>query len=1015
MASAQPLSFARLLLRYRLAANLTQEQLAHRAQLSARGISDLERGVKARPHAYTVAALAKALGLSEAERAAFETAARGSRTPAPLPAPPARPRLPRATNGLSVIGRERELAALDASLAGAGPPLLLLAGEPGIGKTRLMQEALARARAGGWTALAGGCTRRSGQEPYSPLLETLASFVRGRTAAQLRVDLEGCAWLVRLLPELAERAIAPAPAWTLTPEQERRLMFDAVARFLANVASASGTLLVLDDLQWASPDTLHLLAALLGSQSASDGQAPALRILGAYRGSEVPAHAPLSLLLAELEPQRLAARLELGPLEPAAAAELLDLLLTRAEGRADSGSETRERLLRRAEGVPFFLVSYAQALRSGALDASPADAGEPNPDAVPWDVAQSIRLRVAALPGPARTLLGVAAVAGRAISRADLFAIAGQVGNDLATDEALLVALEAAASARLLVETGDDAYAFAHDLIREVTLADLSAARRETWHRRVGEALERLPPPARRVRVAELAWHFLRGADSARALPYTLEAGDQAADLYAHVEADRHFRVALALARELGVPQPEAEALEKRGEILRLLEREEEAAVVFAQAIEAYGKIGDTEAVWRASGRLAGVFGILGTPEKGLALLEPLIVSTSGATPSSALASMYLEYSWLTWLADDLNTRLEAAAQTARIAAAIGDSRIQGEAEFQRGNTLVLMGSIQEGLQYLLRAVPLLETANHLRRLGSTLSVIANIYKMRGVFQSAQAYNDRALEVALRVGVRSQLRYMWANHADIAFLLGDWGTAAADLDHAMILSDQESDKLETAPAFSALGLLRICTGNVGDGIRLLERAIAHAEARGVTVLDTSLPAHAALAEFDLVMDRAQAAYDRLMPLFASTELENANMTLTKPLLAWATLAIGESERARTLLSEAVSEATDQFNDLAHEFIYRVRAQVELSAGDWRAAENALVQALTVTRAAPYPYAEAKALFIYGQLNLAQGAVAAARERLTQALAILNRLGERLYAARVERLLADLDQSASSGA
>src|SRR5262249_23411837 len=147
--------------------------------------------------------------------------------------------------------------------SGNVPPALLLAGEPGIGKSRLLEEAMRQAAAQGWTVLAGGCHRRSGQEPYAPFVGMLARFLAGRTPAQRRRDLTGCAWLVRLLPELAESAVVPVPSWALPPEQERRLMFAAVRHCLANVASPMGTLLVLDDLQWAGTDALDLLASLL--------------------------------------------------------------------------------------------------------------------------------------------------------------------------------------------------------------------------------------------------------------------------------------------------------------------------------------------------------------------------------------------------------------------------------------------------------------------------------------------------------------------------------------------------------------------------------------------------------------------------------------------------------------------------------------------------------------------------------------------------------------------------------
>jgi transcriptional regulator with XRE-family HTH domain len=270
MTTAPAPRFGALLKHYRRAAGLTQEALAEQARLSVRGIQNLESGVSQTPRPDTVALLATALALAPEERAELLAAARRPPRRALPPAPSAvGPTVASfaAEALVPLVGRQRELALLAQFLAGAGGrgravPLLLLAGEPGIGKTRLLQAVAQQAVAQGWGVLAGGCHRRGGQEPYAPLLDALAQHLHTQTPVRRRAALAGCAWLVRLLPELAE-VLEPLPSGTLTPEQERRLMFGAAARLLANVAGPAGTLLVLDDLQWAGPDALDLLATLV--------------------------------------------------------------------------------------------------------------------------------------------------------------------------------------------------------------------------------------------------------------------------------------------------------------------------------------------------------------------------------------------------------------------------------------------------------------------------------------------------------------------------------------------------------------------------------------------------------------------------------------------------------------------------------------------------------------------------------------------------------------------------------
>src|SRR5207244_4054867 len=175
-------------------------------------------------------------------------------------------------------------------------------------------------------------------------------------------------------------------------------------------------------------------------------------------------------------------------LAPEETAQLFDGLLA---GTEETGRALHEQVLQRAGGVPFFLVSCARGLRSGAVPAE-----------VPWDLAQSIRQRVAALPEAAREVLGVAAVIGREVAGSLLVAAATQ------PEGAVLATLEAACRAHLLEDAGVDGYHFAHDVIPEVVEADLGSARRTVLHRRIAEALEAAPdgPPA-----DVLAYHYVRG------------------------------------------------------------------------------------------------------------------------------------------------------------------------------------------------------------------------------------------------------------------------------------------------------------------------------------------------------------------------------------------------------------------------------------------------------------------------------------------------------------------------
>lgn len=539
--------FGPLLKRYRLVRGLTQEALAESARLSVRAISDLERGIKSAPRQETLRLLATALALSPHERGTFEATARGVDLSTSSPA--GMSRLIMAVDAGSderppLTGRDTEIALLERHIAGRTPPLLLLAGEPGIGKSRLLQEAAQRAPVAGLQVLHGGCARSGGEEPYAPLVEAIERLVRGYELLRLRTILRNCAWLVRLLPELASGPIEPLPDWQLTAAQERRLMFKAVGQLLANVAGPSGTLLLLDDLQWASPDTFDLIATLI--RSAGDTR---LRVIGTYRDMEVQSTHPLAILLADLRSAGLAAHHLVEPLDDEAAARLLDEVLS-GDGSADR--DLRDRVLQRTEGVPLFVVSCAEALRRGDLAAG-----------VPWDVAQGIGQRIAALPDDVRIVLASAAVIGRVVPCALLAAVTGL------SEEGVLNACEMARRAHLLEEAVGDAYRFAHDLIREVLEGDLGAPRRRALHRRTAAEIEHLWGSGQRGRlpVEQLAYHAVQGGDQEQAIAYLAQAASNAGAATAHREEAALLTQAIALAEDMD-SKLRAELRARRGRAL---------------------------------------------------------------------------------------------------------------------------------------------------------------------------------------------------------------------------------------------------------------------------------------------------------------------------------------------------------------------------------------------------------------------------------------------------------------
>jgi tetratricopeptide (TPR) repeat protein/transcriptional regulator with XRE-family HTH domain len=988
MASANLSSHSTVLKRARLAAGLTQEELATRSGVSVHTISDLERGLARHTRAVTLALLADVLSLSPADRAALTTMRR--------PLPPSRWHLqardpqPGAAYP-PLVGHRREVARVEGHMAGEGPPLLLLAGEPGIGKSRLLEEAVGRADVQGWTVLEGSCHRLSGQEPYTPLLDALASYLQRQPPAQARRALAGCAWLVRLLPELAEQGLLPSAPWKLPPEQERRLMFTAVERLLANIAGPMGTLLVLDDLQWAGADALELLRTLVRGAA----QIP-LRVLGSYRSTEVHPGQPLAALLADLAVAGLAAQLELPPLAPDESALLLTSLLD--DGSAASGTQV-EQIVQRTGGVPFFLVSCAQALRQNG------QFGTTGQEEVPWTVAQSIRQRIAVNLSPlAQITLETAALIGRKIPRSWLTNVAQRQGR---AHREVQEVLDSLCQASMLTEDGEEAYQFTHDLIRETVAGDITAARRAVLHLEIAVALEALPGE---VSMEQLAYHYACSDDKQKAIVYLEQAANQAAARYAHAEAESLYRALLDLARERSEHRAAATALEKLGTMLITVARYNEALEVLEEAEHNYRVRDDLEGRARALAQIGYVHTQQGTAPVGVIRVQPQVEAFAAAGLSAkGLAALYHTLATLFNNSGRYAEELAAAEKVVDLARSCGDDQMLAQGQLQRGMALCVLGPLDEALLASAEAASMAETSGDLHSLTIASVNLIVAHSLRGAFEEARVCGELALKYALQCGDPLVSAIVCCNCGEVEYLSGDWGRAKAY--HQQAADAIRGVYLTYAAPFPllGLGLLRLAEGKDEEASRLLQESSALAQSSGN--LSAVRAAQAALAESDLLMGRAEQARDRLMPLLSDHRAtEEADVIPLLPLLAWAYLEMNREDLAAKMVAEGLARASAMPHCVALLDALRVQAMLASHQHRWQEAKRSLEEALAESRARPCPYAEAKVLYVYGLFYTARRKSQPARERLEAALAICARLGERLYAERIEQALARLGRS-----
>jgi DNA-binding CsgD family transcriptional regulator len=446
------------------------------------------------------------------------------------------------------VGRERELRALgerlERALAGTGS-LVLVAGDPGIGKTRTLGEFAAAARARGARTAWGSSFEGDWHPPYGPWVEALGDVVRSLDPASLRRDLgAGAPALARLLPELATTlGDVPAPA-PLGPEEERFRLFDAVAQFLVAVARRQPVVLVLDDLHWTDRDSLQLLA-YCGRFAARGG----LVLVGAYRDAPMDLGGPLADTLAVLCRQDGYEHLALGGLSPEEVADYL----ARAT-RPPPPAELVRAIHAETAGNPFYLrqlwrhlVDERVAVQQHGrwvLTAELGSAGVP----VPHGVRHVLARRLARLSATASTVLHAAAALTAGFDFAILQTITGL------PEEVLLGCLDEAVGAGLIQvrRRARGTWDFVHPIVRHTLYDELNPDRRARLHRRLAEALEQAHAAGTVDAAAEIAVQYhasaaLPGAD--RGVDHALHAAAEATAHTAHERAVTLLRIAAELAR----------------------------------------------------------------------------------------------------------------------------------------------------------------------------------------------------------------------------------------------------------------------------------------------------------------------------------------------------------------------------------------------------------------------------------------------------------------------------------
>ncbi len=710
------------------------------------------------------------------------------------------------------VGREPERAQfahrLDDALDGRGG-VVLIEGEAGVGKTRLLEEIVADAQWRGLDVL-WGRSAPSGGRPFGPLAEALAGVapLRARQVAG-RLDSAWRSVLGPLAPALGGSAPPPEPV-RRSDEQSR--MREALTAAFREVAAIAPILVVLEDVHWADDDTIHALNQMVG-QIASDR----LLIAVSYRHGEARERSEVWELLRTLDRLQHATRISLAPYSPAQTEELI----RRSLGLGEVSSEFSERLHRETGGIPLFIVETLRALyERNDLAAAEMDAEEapPTRDRLPLSPAvhSLIRQRLETLEPPSRDTLELVSVHDGTMTLPEI-ETASPLESGLA-----LSAVDDLLRRRFLSGVGPS-YSLGHELMRRVVYDGLTLSRKMDLHRRVAASVEAHRPDD----VEVLAHHYLSARMPDRAAEFLERAAARAISVHAYDTAALHLERASAALDEIGAPDQRRFAVASlHEEVLDVLGRREDQDHVIAR-MERFG---------------------------------------SDSQRSVALTRK----AW--WLAhqDEFKDAVEAAGEALRLAESDGDPGRIVAALTALGMIACFGGKAAEGVEYLERAadfrgVDRRQEAAARNALGQNLIDLQRFGEAESQLLAALAIYGELDDARGQADVLGML-------ATLRMERGEPESAGKDYERAIALSQRIGYRHGEAVNQMNLGILYVITNQLGDALRMFDaaaetyRSMGNARGRALVQSNAAWMWHGLVGDdekADLLVRSALAVYERI--------------------------------------------------------------------------------------------------------------------------------------------------------
>jgi DNA-binding CsgD family transcriptional regulator len=869
----------------------------------------------------------------------------------------------------ALVGRERELAEIVRALDGsANGGLVLVAGEAGMGKTRLVDEAVTAASVFG---LRGGA-RQESTEPFGPVVAALRTYLHAEPTGLDRIGpLKG--HLAVLLPELG-RAARGADGATI---------LEALRRALETIGESRPSCFVLDDLQWADETTLlEVLPTLAG------GLETGPLVVGIYRSDEIPRGHPLRRLRGDLRRAGRLRELSLGPLDEKETAQLAAQILG-----GDPSPSLAADLYERTQGVPFFVEELGAALEaSGHLRRGKrgVEIAKGRDVPVPDTVRDAVLLRVATLSDEARSILEIAAVAGLSFELRGLVELGGEGGLDEAIESGVMV-------------EGDSGWAaFRHALTREALYSDIRWTRRRALHRKYAEYLS-----ARSAGHAVVAEHWLAAHDYELATPLLVAATVEYEQMHASRDALRTGRRAVELWPEGGNEPDRLTLLERVARCAQLCGELAEAIVAWREIADGRRAAGDTLGAAEAERQLATGYDLQGASERALlARRSAASAFSDGGLPGEAASELLAAAAHLD-SAGNLSAALELVEWASVEATLSGRTDLRARVLGVEGTVRAKLGQLDAGLNAARSALELALSEDLVVPAAEAYQRIANVLENSGDYKAAWDAYQAAYDFCEERDARSDAQVCLVCLGAILVFTAQWDRAI-ELDREILASPDAATGVKMG-AKQHLGLIGAARGEAKRSRRFLSESGAYAERfdrERMAIWDAM--GHAWIDELEGSIDSANERCRFIVARWGETE----SLHYPVPALRWATTFLATHDApddARACAAALASLAGKTVNPEALAALGHALGETALLDGDADEGAAHFGRALETLRRLDLPFEAAQTQVRAGVACAAAGDRAAGIVHLVDAYRTARRLGARPLADRAARELEALGE------